>query len=156
LVVRYSLLVMVMVALASLWPERHGVAAAQATVEVVIDPATGQPRYEPPILYIEPGDSVLFKSAGSSHASRAIPGMQPEAADPWWGQVGTDLVVTFDEPGIYGHKCGANYRLGLVGLIVVGDAPVNLASARAVPHPPAAAAAFDELFAELEAHYRAK
>lgn len=156
LVVRYSLLAIVMVALASLWSERHGAAAAQATVEVVIDPVTGRSHYEPEILYIEPGDSVLFRNAGSSYASRAIPGMQPEAADPWWGQVGTDLVVTFAEPGVYGHKCGANYRLGLVGLIVVGDAPANLASARAIPHPPAAAATFDLLFSELEAHYLAK
>lgn len=146
----------VMIVLASLWSDRPARAAEQAVVEVVIDPASGRPRYEPEILYIEPGDSVLFKSAGSLYASRAIPGMEPDAASPWWGQVGKDLVVTFDEPGVYGHKCGANYRLGLVGLIVVGDSPVNLARARSIPHPPAAAAVFDTLFSELDAHYRAK
>lgn len=154
--VQKAVLAILVAVLAVLWPPGPGLAAKQATVDVVIDPVTGRSHYEPAILYIEPGDSVLFRNAGSSYASRAIPGMQPESADPWWGQVGTDLVVTFDEPGIYGHKCGANYRLGLVGLIVVGDQPVNLASARAIPHPPAAAATFDTLFAELDTHYRAK
>lgn len=146
----------VMVVLAMLWSTGPVLAGNQATVDVVIDPVTGRSHYEPAILFIEPGDSVLFRNAGSSFASRAIPGMQPDAAEPWWGQVGTDLMVTFTEPGIYGHKCGANYRLGLVGLIVVGDQPVNLTSARAIPHPPAAAATFETLFAELETHYLAK
>lgn len=154
--VQKAVLAMLVAVLAALWSPGPGLAGERATVDVVIDPVTGRSHYDPPILYIEPGDSVLFRNAGSSYASRAIPGMQPESADPWWGQVGTDLVVTFDEPGIYGHKCGANYRLGLVGLIVVGDQPVNLASARAIPHPPAAAATFDTLFAELDAHYLAK
>ncbi len=146
---------MAMLALLALWGATPASAARQATIEVVIDPASGLPRFEPGILFIEPGDEVRFKSSGSAYASRGIPGMLPDGVEPWWGQIGTDIVVTFAEPGLYGHKCGASYRLGLVGLIVVGDdPPANLAAARAVPHPAAAAAEFDKLFDELDRHYR--
>lgn len=121
-------------------------------VEVVRDPATDLPRYEPGILFIEPGDTVLFKNAGKFHASRIIPGMMPESAEPWWGQLGEDVEVTFVQLGVYGHKCGSSYPLGLVGLVVVGDASANLTSARAVQHPPAAARVFDALFDELDTY----
>lgn len=154
---RHAALAMAMIVLASLWCDRPLDAAEPATIEVVTDPGSGRPRFEPEILFIEPGGSVLFKSAGSAHGSRSIPGMLPDAAEPWWGQIGSDLVVTFTAPGVYGHKCAANYRLGLVGLIVVGDdRPDNLADARSVPHPPAAAAAFDKLFQQLDERYREK
>lgn len=128
---------------------------APRIVEVITDPATGRPRYEPGLLVIEPGDTVLFKNAGEFHASRIIPGMQPDGGQPWWGQLGEDVEITFTTPGLYGHKCGSSYTLGLVGLVVVGDATVNLESARAVQHPPAAARVFDKLFAELD-RYLAK
>lgn len=154
---RKSVPALVMVLLASVCPAPPGRAAERAIVEVVIDPDSGRPRFEPEILFIEPGDSVLFRSAGNSYASRAIADMQPEAADPWWGQLGRDLVVTFTEPGVYGHKCAASYRLGLVGLIVVGDdPPANMTSARSVPHPPLAAANFRALFDQLDRHYPEK
>lgn len=121
-------------------------------VQVVRDGVTGTPRYEPGVLFIEPGETVLFKNAGNVHASRIIPGMMPDAADPWWGQLGEDVEITFTEPGVYGHKCGSSYPLGLVGLVVVGDPSVNLEAARAVQHPPAAAREFERLFDELAAH----
>ena len=144
-----------MMALASLWCATPAAAAEQSTIEVVIDPASGLPRFKPEILFIQPGDEVRFKSSGRTYASRGIPGMLPEGMEPWWGQIGTDIVVTFAEPGLYGHKCGASYRLGLVGLIIVGDdPPANLTTARAVPHPAAAAAEFDKLFDKLDQHYR--
>jgi len=153
-------LLMIMVGIGGLWaapPVSQADEASKAPriVEIVSDPTTGRPRYEPGLLIVEPGDTVLFKNAGKFHASRMIPGMQPEGAEPWWGQVGEDVEITFTTPGLYGHKCGSSYTLGLVGLVVVGDASVNLASARAVQHPPAAAQAFEALFAELD-NYLAK
>lgn len=125
-------------------------AAASHTVRVVEDAVTGQPRFDPPLLFIEPGDSVRFVMGGKTFASRVIAGMVPDGADGWWGQVGEDVEIAFSEPGVYGHKCGAAYALGLVGLIVVGDPDVNLQEARQVQHPPSAANVLDELFSEVE------
>lgn len=125
-------------------------ADAQHTVRVIEDPITGEPRFEPALLFIEPGETVRFAMDGKAFASRVIGGMVPDGAAGWWGQVGEDLEITFTEPGVYGHKCGGAYALGLVGLIVVGDADVNLEQAQRVQHPPSAANVLDELFSTVE------
>lgn len=120
------------------------------TVHVIEDQITGEPRFEPPLLFVEPGETVRFAMDGKAFASRVIAGMVPEGASGWWGQVGEDLEITFTEPGVYGHKCGGAYALGLVGLIVVGDPDINLQEAQRVQHPPTAATVFDELFSTIE------
>lgn len=128
-----------------------GTASAGTThvIRVVNDAETAQPRFDPPILHTQPGDTVHIAMAGKIFASRLIAGMHPPGAEIWWGQVGESIDVTLTEPGVYGHKCGASYALGLVGLIVVGDPGVNLEAAQAVKHPPVAAQVFRELFATL-------
>jgi pseudoazurin len=126
-------------------------AQGEVVVRIVTDPVTGQPRYDPPLVRIEPGDTVVFANRGHVNASRTVPGMHPPEAELWWGQVGEDVRITFTVPGVYGHKCGASYPQGLIGLVVVGDPSPNLEAARAVPHPPVAAKLLDSLFAELEA-----
>jgi pseudoazurin len=118
-------------------------------VRVVEDPVTGEPRFEPALLFIEPGETVRFMMGGKTFASRAIAGMVPDGAAGWWGQVGEDIDVTFTKPGVYGHKCGGAYALGLVGLVVVGDPSGNLDEAQRVQHPPSAAAVLDKLFSTV-------
>jgi len=125
-------------------------AAGEAhVISVIRDADSGHPRFDPPVLFIEPGDTVHISMAGKVFASRLIAGMHPAGAELWWGQVGESIDITFTEPGVYGHKCGASYQLGLVGLIVVGDPSVNLETARAVQHPPVAAQVFRDLFAAI-------
>ncbi len=124
--------------------------AGQAhVIRVISDAQTGQPRFDPPVLHVAPGDTVRIAMGGKVFASRLIAGMHPEGAELWWGQVGESIELTLTEPGVYGHKCGAAYGLGLVGLIVVGDPAVNLEAARRVQHPPVAARVFDDLFATV-------
>lgn len=120
-------------------------------IRVISDAETGQPRFDPPVLHVAPGDTVRIAMGGKVFASRLIAGMHPPGSELWWGQVGESIEITLTEPGVYGHKCGAAYALGLVGLIVVGDAAVNLEAARRVQHPPVAAHVFDELFASIAA-----
>jgi pseudoazurin len=130
------------------------VAGQSHAIRVVPDPVSGQPRFEPPVLFIAPGDSVRIVMGGKVFASRLIAGMHPQGAALWWGQVGESVEVTLTEPGVYGHKCGAAYALGLVGLIVVGDPDANLDQARAVQHPPVAARVFDDIFRSIAADRR--
>ena len=101
-------------------------------------------QFSPKVTYIEPGDSVLFKSVGHIHASRSIASMC-SGKTGWRGQVGEDISVKFDEPGIYGFKCGAHYSLGMVGLIVVGQPKELSPTALIARHPPKAKAAFSAL-----------
>lgn len=132
------------------WLPVIAVAGTVHTIEVVTDRASGLPRFDPPIAYIEPGDTVRIEMAGKVYASRLLAGMHPAGVEGWWGQVGETMQITLTEPGVYGHKCGASYPLGLVGLIVVGDSAPNLESARAIQHPPRAARVLEQLFDALK------
>ena len=143
------LLAVLFVVLATSWPSIGPNAATVHSIAVVTDPESGLPRFDPPIAFIEPGDAVRIEMEGKVFASRLIAGMHPPGVSGWWGQVGETVEITFTEPGVYGHKCGGTYSLGLVGLIVVGDPSPNLESARAVQHPPLAAKVLQDLFEEL-------
>ncbi len=123
--------------------------AAEVTVRMVTDGAAGRFRFEPSIVRIRPGDTVRFVAHDPIHATKSIPGMMPEGAVPWWGEMGKPLEVTFTVPGVYGFKCPSHYTVGMVGLVVVGDPSPNLEEARSVRHPRMAQEAFDRLFAAL-------
>jgi pseudoazurin len=120
--------------------------AAEYLVRLVTDGEHGRFQFEPSLLFVEPGDSVRFVPEDHMHGVKSIAGMQPEGAAPWRGRLGDELVVTLDRPGVYGVKCPAGYKVGMVGLIVVGHDPGNWNLARAVRHPPEPSRAFAGLF----------
>ncbi|GLU30878.1 pseudoazurin [Trinickia caryophylli] len=124
--------------------------AADVEVKMLNQASNGQRGFEPAIVHISPGDSVHFVAVDKGHSVQAIPGMIPEGAKPFSGKPSDDLVVKFDRPGVYGYRCVPHYMMGMVGLVVVGDA-VNEAAARRVAQPRDAKASFDRLFAELDA-----
>jgi len=107
--------------------------------------------FQPDLLRIEPGDTVHFVAADKGHNVASVDGMIPDGARPWKGRLSQDLEVTFDVPGIYGFRCIPHYAMGMVGLIVVGDAPANLQQARTKPHAGRARVNFARLFERLEA-----
>ncbi len=122
------------------------VQAAVVTVTMVTDGPNGRFRFEPSIVRIQPGDTVRFVAHDPIHATKSVPGMLPEGATPWWGEMGEPLEVTLTVPGVYGFKCPSHYAVGMVGLIVVGDTAPNLRRARSVRHPRMAQQVFDRLF----------
>jgi pseudoazurin len=65
--------------------------------------------------------------------------------------VNEQITVTFDQEGVYGIKCTPHYGMGMVALIVVGNA-VNLEEAKAVKHPGKAKKAFAELLEQAAAN----
>ena len=82
--------------------------------------------FEPPVLKINPGDSVKWVATNPNHNTASIDGMIPEGANPWNGEINEELVVKFDKEGVYGYMCSPHYVLGMVGFIVVGNANSNL------------------------------
>ncbi len=66
------------------------------------------------------------------------------------GKMNEEVTVTFGQPGIYGIKCKPHYGMGMVGLIIVGDA-ANADSAKAVVHPGRAKQIFAKLFDRMAA-----
>ena len=88
--------------------------------------------FEPPVLTINPGDSVKWVSTNPGHNTASIDGMLPQGANPWNGGINEELVVKFDKEGIYGYKCTPHYILGMAGFIVVGNANSNLDAVKKV------------------------
>ena len=88
--------------------------------------------FEPPVLRINPGDTVKWTNANPGHNSVSINEMIPAGATAWNGQMNEEISVKFDVEGTYGYKCTPHYILGMVGLIIVGDESVNLEQAKVI------------------------
>jgi pseudoazurin len=129
--------------------------AANFAVHMLSQDATGQLTvFEPALVKIAVGDTVTFIPTDRTHNAETIMDMIPEGAEPFKGKTSEQTVVTFTVPGAYGVKCGPHYVMGMVALVVVGDASGNLDVVRAVKLPSLywkAQERFDAIFAELDA-----
>ena len=123
--------------------------AANFDVQLRNKGAAGAMVFEPSLVKVAVGDTVTFKPTDKGHNVESIKGMIPEGAEEIKGKAGVELVVTFTVPGAYGLKCMPHYAMGMVGLVVVGDAPANLVAVKAVKNPKPAQARLDADFAEL-------
>lgn len=123
--------------------------AAEVEIKMLNKGAKGAMVFEPDFVTIQPGDSVKFVPADKSHNAEVIPAMMPEGGTSFAGKFNEEFTVTFDKAGVYGFKCKPHYSMGMVGLIVVGDASANLEAAKAVTHPGKAKKVFAELFTAI-------
>jgi pseudoazurin len=82
--------------------------------------------FDPPVLTIQPGDTVRWLATNPGHNTASIDDMVPTGGPTWNGQMNEEVVVTFNKEGVYGYKCTPHYILGMVGLIVVGDKSSNM------------------------------
>ncbi len=89
----------------------------------------GATRFEPFILYIQPGDTVRWVGM-NIHDSQSIEGLIPEGAVPWHTPFGVKTRVKFEQEGIYIYKCNPHYSVGQAAAIIVGE-PVNLEQIKA-------------------------
>ncbi len=95
--------------------------------------------YLPTVLHVEVGETVMWTNL--DRAPHTVTGINGT-----WGssdQFGQDESVgfTFDEPGVYGYYCVLHG--GMVGVVVVGDAPTPVAATASdstVALPPSAEA----------------
>ena len=71
--------------------------SAEYTVKMLNNGNEGLMVFEPSVLSIQQGDTVLFEATDVSHNSASIPGMIPQGAMPWSGAMNQDVKVTFDE-----------------------------------------------------------
>lgn len=124
--------------------------AAEVEVKMLNKGAEGLMVFEPALVRIAPGDVVKFLPIDKGHNVETIKGMLPEGAEPFAGKMNEEVKVTFDKPGAYGVKCKPHYGMGMVGLIVVGDA-ANADSAMTVAHPGRAKQIFAKLFDRMAA-----
>jgi pseudoazurin len=124
--------------------------AAEVEVRMLNKGTEGVLVFEPALVKINPGDTVKFVAADKGHNVETVDGMLPEGGQKFVGKVNEELAITFDKPGVYGYKCKPHYGMGMVGMVVVGEA-TNADQAKAATHPGKAKQAFANLFDKLAA-----
>lgn len=123
--------------------------AADFTINTLNMSPKGMFQFDPNFLRINPGDTVHFIAKDKGHDVVSIPGMIPDGAQAFKGEMNKDITVTLTKPGVYGIECQPHYGMGMVALIVVGDPSSNLEKAKAVPQPGKAKQAFAKLFEQV-------
>jgi len=122
-------------------------AAKDHVVKMLNKGQSGLMVFEPALIKIAPGDTVMFVATDKTHNAESIAGMLPTGAAPFKGKMNQNISVKFTKPGVYGYKCLPHYGVGMVGAVVVGNASPNLEAARKVSHPGKAKQVFATLFA---------
>jgi pseudoazurin len=125
--------------------------AAEFEVLMLNKGAKGAMVFEPDFIAAAPGDTIRFVPADKGHNVETIKGMLPDGATPVKSKFNEEVVVTFDQEGIYGLKCTPHYAMGMVALVAVGT-PSNLEAAKAVKQSGKAKKVFEALFAGLPAN----
>jgi pseudoazurin len=82
--------------------------------------------FEPTLTKVAKGDTVTFIPVDKGHHFETMKGMIPADAAPFRGKLNETLKVVFSADGAYVVKCPPHYGMGMVGVIIVGDAPANL------------------------------
>ena len=111
--------------------------AREFVVQMKTTSASGIMVFEPMVVTAKVGDTVRFVPTQPSHNAETIPAIWPTGAAPIKGAVSTEVVLKVTEPGIYGIKCDPHYSMGMVALVIAGNA--NRAAAQAATLPPMAA-----------------
>ena len=106
--------------------------------------------FAPDILHVQSGDTVTFIPTDTGHNTASKRGMIPEGAGPWNSPMDEEFSITLRVPGVYGYVCLPHYEMGMVGLIIVGNAYSNFEAAAKVRHAGYARAAFRSLLHALE------
>src|SRR5690606_23097513 len=100
--------------------------AANFDIEMLNKGETGAMVFEPAFVRVAPGDTVTFIATDKGHNAETIKEMLPEGAEAFKGAMGKDIEVTFTAEGAYGIKCAPHLGMGMIALVVVGDAPVDV------------------------------
>jgi len=86
--------------------------------------------FHPDIVEAQPGDTIRFVSADPAHNSVSYDDMLPEGTEGWKTRISKDAEVVVEAEGAYGYYCQPHKSLGMVGLILVGDASGNYESVK--------------------------
>jgi pseudoazurin len=107
--------------------------------------------FEPALVEVAVGDTVTFIPTDNGHDAQTIKEILPAGGDTFKGAIGKEVVVTFTVPGAYGVKCLPHFAMGMVALVVVGDAPADLQQAKTAKLPKKARERLDAAIAAYEA-----
>ena len=75
--------------------------------------------FEPMFVFIEPGDTINWEGM-AGHNVESIDAMVPDGQEKFNTELGEDVSITFDTPGIVMYKCTPHWGTRMGGGIVVG------------------------------------
>jgi pseudoazurin len=109
--------------------------AADFEVHMLNKGKDGVMVFEPGFVKVAKGDTVTFVPTDKSHNAETAKGLLPDGAEPFKGKMNETVKVTFTVDGAYVVKCAPHTGMGMVALVVVGDAPANLEAIKTAKLP---------------------
>lgn len=102
--------------------------SAEIEVKMLNKGSDGQAMvFEPATVKAAVGDVITFVPVDKGHDAAAVKDMIPEGVADFKGKMNEAVKVTLDKEGAYVVKCTPHLGMGMVALVIVGDAtPVNL------------------------------
>ena len=101
------------------------VIAADQTVEMLNKLNKESMVFEPKIVRVNVGDTVLWKATDKGHNVEFIKKGVPEGVDKFKSKYNKDTEYKFTIPGIYAYWCTPHKGMGMIGLVVVGGDTSN-------------------------------
>jgi pseudoazurin len=124
--------------------------SAEIEIRMLNKGGDGQPMvFEPAGVRAAPGDTIKFVVVDKGHDAASMPGLVPEGVAAIKGKINQELSVVVETPGAYVFKCTPHFGMGMVALVVVGDAPANLDAIKAAKMPKKAKDRLDAEIAKL-------
>ena len=114
-----------LIILFSLLSSKFAIAADQ-TVEMLNRLNKESMIFEPKIVRLNVGETVLWKATDKGHNVEFIKNGVPEGVDKFKSKYNKDTEYKFTIPGIYAYWCTPHKNMGMIGFIVVGDDKSNL------------------------------
>ena len=108
------------------------VIAADQTVEMLNRLNKESMVFEPKIVRVNVGDTVLWKATDKGHNVEFIKNGVPEGVDKFKSKYNKDTEYKFTIPGIYAYWCTPHKNMGMIGFVVVGDDKSNLDEIRKI------------------------
>ena len=105
--------------------------------------------FEPEFIKAKVGDTVKFVPTTKGHNAEMIPGLWPEGAAEFAGEMNQEATITIEKPGIYGIKCKPHYPMGMMAMIVAGDDLPNKAQLDSYKPAATAEKRYEELKAQV-------
>ena len=100
--------------------------AADQTVEMLNRLNKESMVFEPKIVRVNVGDTVLWKATDKGHNVEFIKNGIPDGVDKFKSKYNKDTEYKFTIPGIYAYWCTPHKNMGMIGFVVVGDDKSNL------------------------------
>lgn len=124
--------------------------AADIEIKMLNKGADGQAMvFEPAAVKANVGDVITFVPVDKGHDASAIKDLIPDGVEEYKGKMNETLKVTVEKEGAYVFKCTPHVGMGMVALVVVGEAPANLEAVKTGKLPKKARERLDQELSKL-------